>query len=223
MESLRDFSIRYRIEHGYSQEYLAKLLGVSINIVSRVEKGVGCTRKNELRYGKIGYKASFESIDTLADFLLKFRLKNHVSQLELGKRLGISQRCVSLLERGDVKCISAKILQRVKALGFVPHVKCDSSFSSLVKRTRIESGLTQKELAEFIGVAPTTINNIEHGRKMSQRVERRLMNYVVENSKNRLGSISKEEIINKISSSLNDLQFDKLLFVLQFVNSLKEE
>lgn len=40
MESLRDFSIRYRIEHGYSQEYLAKLLGVSANVVGRVEKGL---------------------------------------------------------------------------------------------------------------------------------------------------------------------------------------
>ena len=96
--------------------------------------------------------------------LREVRLALGVSQRELARRAGISEPSVSMFERGLTQPEPPTLAALAKALGVTPAdllLPLDGPPSLL--RRRVEAGLIQREVADQLGIPPSTYAAIERG------------------------------------------------------------
>lgn len=93
-----------------------------------------------------------------------------------------------------------------------------------IKEFRENRKLTQDKLAEMVGIDPKHLSRIENGRNYPslETLEKILDNLDVtyEEIFNFKHLVSKEELIRKINSKLNNLPNSKLKFIYSIVNEI---
>lgn len=90
-----------------------------------------------------------------------------LSQKSFGKALNIAPQTISKIEGGKRNPSLTTQLKLWKEYGITPMKEIKkNTLSERVKIKRIESGLTQKELANKIGVSSITIIRIEQGKEI---------------------------------------------------------
>ena len=103
---------------------------------------------------------------TLGDHLRKKRLDLKLEQKDVAKLLNISACTVYLWENNQVKPNLKSYPTIVNFLGYCPLEQL-TDFGQKLKRHRIYSGLTLKQLAQTLMIDPGTLRNLESGGRMT--------------------------------------------------------
>lgn len=96
--------------------------------------------------------------------LREARLALGVSQRELARRAGISEPSVSMFERGLTQPEPPTLAALAKALGVtLADLLVPVNGQPGLLRRRVEAGMLQRELADQLGIPPSTYAAIERG------------------------------------------------------------
>jgi transcriptional regulator with XRE-family HTH domain len=101
---------------------------------------------------------------TLGDHLRKRRLDLSLRQKDVSQRLGVSEASIWYWEKNLASPSFGKIPKIIKFLGYVPYDSTGKTFEQQITIARRVLGLSQKELANFLGVDSGTVRRWEKGR-----------------------------------------------------------
>jgi transcriptional regulator with XRE-family HTH domain len=102
-------------------------------------------------------------LETLGDHIKKRRMDLKLTQRELAGRLGISKDTIRFWEKNQAKPSLAKIPKIIEFLGYDSFKKETDSLGARIRQFRRVRGLTQRKLAELLGVDPKTPAGWERG------------------------------------------------------------
>lgn len=97
-----------------------------------------------------------------------------------------------------------------------------NNFSENLKSKRKQLGLTQKELAEIVGITPRTIQNYENKKTIPTSVVMESISIALNISLNRMLGINELNSRKKSIDTLNKID-SLLLFINNAVEEIKEE
>lgn len=165
---IRDF----RVSNGYSYTDFCKEVGIHPRTLSRVEKSGDVKQKYidkiESRFGISLADYKVDLFDkSVGEIVSYYRIKRGLTRDELTAALGINKSYLSAIETGGripsaslLLMISKTLKINIKLL--MPDVPDnEASIGEKVRYYRRLKGLKQKELAELVGVEPSTISRIE--------------------------------------------------------------
>jgi len=167
---IRDF----RVSNGYSYTDFCKEVGIHPRTLSRIEKSGEVKQKYidkiESRFGisLADYKVDL-SDKSVGEIVSYYRIKRGLTRDELTAALGINKSYLSAIETGGRVPSASLLLKISKTLKInikllMPDVPDNEApIGEKVRYYRRLKGLKQKELAELVGVEPTTISRIERG------------------------------------------------------------
>lgn len=175
-----------RTAKGWTQETLAEKLGMNQIMISQYENGIRVPKIGTLNKFAVALDVPLEEFtqcylgseeESMAKIIGKkiaeARKAKGMGQAELAIKMNTTHQCVSQYERGK-RCPTMSMLDRfASALGVPVETLLPDNMAGnvseeekrgigkLIKEYRKEKGLTQKELAERIGVAEITIRQYE--------------------------------------------------------------
>jgi len=106
---------------------------------------------------------------TWGDWIKCRRLDLKLSKHQLSLRLYVSDITIYLWERNRVDPSLAQIPKIIKFLGWDPFEKETENLGDRLREYRRIHGLTQKKLAEQLGVDPTTLAGWETGKRRTSK------------------------------------------------------
>ncbi len=168
-----------REEKGVTQAQLAGAIGVTAGMVLLWERGtyVPGTKSALALSGYFG--VDFERVirpnsSRFAGELKRLRTQKGIYQTELADAVGVDVTIISRLETGErspnfktIRALSEFFGTDMRAFidSEADPVSDDrSEIARKIKRARLEKGITQKQLAEAIGVMPPVIHTWESGK-----------------------------------------------------------
>jgi transcriptional regulator with XRE-family HTH domain len=101
-------------------------------------------------------------LETWGDHIKRKRLELGLSQLETGRRIGVTEQSITIWELHHSKPRVQYIPKIIDFLGYAPYVATDS-FPEWLFLRRHAVGLTQKVLAKLLGLDASTIASWERG------------------------------------------------------------
>lgn len=104
-----------------------------------------------------------KSLKTIGDHLKKRRLDLGLLQREVAQRIGVDETTIYLCERDRVKPSLAQIPKIIDFLGRDPFKKETESLGERIREYRRVHGLSQRKLAEQLGVNQTKLAGWERG------------------------------------------------------------
>lgn len=127
----------------------------------------------------IGLKPDIEDLpeDTPGQRMKKQRLLKGLSVEELAKLSRTTRRCIYDWERDEHSSRPVFLKRIADSLGTSPEYIIgpqseDASFGEQIKYIRICKGLTQKDLAEILGIARSSVGSIERGQRSESVYEK---------------------------------------------------
>ena len=120
-------------------------------------------------------------INTLGDHIRKRRLDLGLLQREAAEKIGVDETSIYNWEKQRTLPEIRFIAPIIKFLGYDPFPEPES-FPERLKTYRIRMGLSQKKLAEKLGIDPGTIMNWERGKHKPVKEYRKLLERLVDNS-----------------------------------------
>jgi|WetSurMetagenome_2_1015567.scaffolds.fasta_scaffold11637_3 transcriptional regulator with XRE-family HTH domain len=100
---------------------------------------------------------------TWGDWIRARRIGLKLTKRQLALRLNVSDLTVYLWEKNRVEPSLAQIPRLIEFLGRDPFERCPESLGDNIREYRRIHGITQKKLAEHLGVDETTIAGWERG------------------------------------------------------------
>ena len=108
-------------------------------------------------------------LKTLGDHLRKRRLDLKLQQKDVARIIGVDETTIYYWENNRVEPSILYIPEIIKFLGYIPFkTKTDSLREQIILYRRLH-GLTQKKLAQLLGVDFTTIGHWERGEHWPQK------------------------------------------------------
>ncbi len=114
-----------------------------------------------LRAKKPVSKAYPRELVTIGDHIRKRRLDFKLTQREVAGVLGIGECTIWNWERNRTCPLTKHLPAIIGFLGYAPFEDTGKSLGERLLLYRMRTGLTQKELAEAIGIDPRTLGKIE--------------------------------------------------------------
>jgi DNA-binding transcriptional regulator YiaG len=107
---------------------------------------------------------------TVGDHIRRKRLDLGLGQRTLARQLGVREETVHLWETGRARPLARHYGRVVRFLGYDPE-PAGFDMAGRIRARRRAEGLTQAELAAWLGTDEGTIVDLEHGRR---RISRRV-------------------------------------------------
>jgi transcriptional regulator with XRE-family HTH domain len=121
-----------------------------------------------------------DELRTLGDHLRKKRLDLKMLQKEVAERFGTTVCTVRNWEKNRSNPSLPLIPKIIQFLGYVPYDTQTQGFGKKIAASRKLLGLSQKDLAQVIGIDPSTVRYWEKGRhKPSRKLLKILAAYLV--------------------------------------------
>ena len=105
-----------------------------------------------------------KSLKTFGDHLRKKRLELSLRQKDVSRILGVTESSIWNWENNLTSPSLGKIPKIIKFLGYVPYDSRGKALEQQITIARKVLGLSQKELANFLGADPGTVRRWEKGR-----------------------------------------------------------
>jgi transcriptional regulator with XRE-family HTH domain len=118
---------------------------------------------SEIRFPKPKPTAYPQSINTLGDHIRKRRLDLNFLQKQVADRIGVDETTITNWERNATAPAIRHIPAIIQFLGYDPAPPA-STFPERIAAARKAHGLSQRKMAEKMGVDPTTLRGWEAGR-----------------------------------------------------------
>jgi DNA-binding transcriptional regulator YiaG len=116
-----------------------------------------------------------KELKTIGDHLKKQRLELNMLQKELAERFGATVCTVRNWEKNRSNPSLPFIPRIIQFLGYVPYGASNPDFGKKIATNRRSLGLRQKDLAQVIGVDPSTIRFWEKGKHRPSKLSLRLL------------------------------------------------
>jgi transcriptional regulator with XRE-family HTH domain len=120
-----------------------------------------------------------KEINTLGDHIRKRRLDLGLLQREVAAKIGVDEISICNWERQRTLPEIRFIAPIIEFLGYDPFPEPDS-FPEKLKTYRMRMGLSQKKLAEKLGIDPSTIMNWERGKHKPVNTYQKLLDQIFE-------------------------------------------
>jgi transcriptional regulator with XRE-family HTH domain len=117
----------------------------------------------EIRFPKPKSTAYPRTINTLGDHMRKHRLDLQLLQKQVADQIGVDELTVTNWERNATVPAIRHIPAIIRFLGYDP-LPSSNSLPERLAAARRALGLSQRKMAEKLGVDPATIKNWEAGR-----------------------------------------------------------
>ena len=104
---------------------------------------------------------------TYGDHLRKKRLDLNLSQPQVAKLINVTPDTITNWELNRNTPELSYIPKIISFLGYTPEI-----IENLIKKYRIEKGMSQKEMAKILEIDPITLSRIESG---SEKISRKVM------------------------------------------------
>lgn len=165
----------FREERGYTLTDMARKANLSFSYLSEIERGVkqpSLKTVDKIAKALNVPKEHLIELDeenngiSMGEKIRMVREQKGWSLADLAERTGISLTYLSEIERDKV-FPSVSTIQKIALQLEIPVVSLldqDNSIGFKLRSIREEHGLTQAELAQFAGVSPGLIGQIEHGK-----------------------------------------------------------
>lgn len=119
-----------------------------------------------------------ENPKTLGEHVRKVRMDRGVLQKDLADQVGVSVESLGSWETTSRQMSSPSVVAKLIAfLGFDPR-PAGSTFGERLKRKRTSEGMTQRELAECLGVDPTSVGRVERDGNIGGKLTRIFQEYL---------------------------------------------
>jgi transcriptional regulator with XRE-family HTH domain len=102
-------------------------------------------------------------INTLGDHIRKQRLHLNLFQKQVADRIGVSEATITNWEGNTTSPATRHVPAILEFLGYDP-IPAPQGFQQRLAAARRRLGLSQRKLAEKLGVDPTTVRDWEAGR-----------------------------------------------------------
>ncbi len=104
-------------------------------------------------------------MDSIGKKIKDLRLKNNLTQAELGKKIGVTYATISKYEKNEISIPSDTLKLISKSLNVSSDYLLgmnNFNFAKILKYLRVKNNKTQNDLAIFLNVAPQTIYKYEN-------------------------------------------------------------
>jgi DNA-binding transcriptional regulator YiaG len=102
-----------------------------------------------------------KEIITIADHLRKRQLEVKLSQAAVARRIGVSEDTITYWENGRTVPLISAVPAVIAFLGYNPYEVDTSTLGGKVKQFRLMKGLSLKNFAKMLRVAPSTVKSWE--------------------------------------------------------------
>lgn len=125
----------------------------------------------QLKASKPNRKPYPKELITYGDHLRKKRLDLNLSQPQVAKLINVTTDSITNWELNRTEPSLNQIPKIISFLNYKPDIN-----ENLIKRYRIEKGISQKKLARILNIDPTTLSRIERakGSRISNKIKVRL-------------------------------------------------
>ena len=166
----------YRKEKGYTQEQLAKMIGVSANNISIWERGTFApsARNSGKLFELLGITPESYLANILGQNKMRFgeqlkayRKAKGYTQKDLAEKIGTTLLTISVWERGVFRpnarhCKLLYDLFNLDTETHKAHLDLNQSFGQILKDTRRKAGYTRAHLAQVLGISVLSLFRWEH-------------------------------------------------------------
>jgi transcriptional regulator with XRE-family HTH domain len=121
-----------------------------------------------------------KELKTLGDHIRKVRLNKKLTQLELGKIMGVSETSINMWEKQNRFPNISRYPPIIKFLGYDPLYLSDGSVRSKLENYRRKHGLTYKQVARIAGIGNETMYNFIRGENVQERTINKILKTVDE-------------------------------------------
>ena len=115
---------------------------------------------------------------TIGDHIRTRRLDLGLFQKEVAKRVGVTTDTITNWELNRTEPEIQYLPKIIDFLGYVPFSTGDS-FPERLKAYRMLNGLSQRQLAQELGVDPTTVRDWENGKSKPMRKKRERVEEII--------------------------------------------
>jgi DNA-binding XRE family transcriptional regulator len=115
-----------------------------------------------------------KEINTLGDHIRRRRMDLHLLQKDAAQRIGVDVCTINNWERQRTAPEIRQMSEIIRFLGYDP-LPQPTDLKERIMRFRMRQGMTQKELAKWLGIDPATLASWETGRHRPSRRSLRLI------------------------------------------------
>jgi DNA-binding XRE family transcriptional regulator len=118
-----------------------------------------------------------KTLETLGDHVRKKRLDLGLIQRNVADQIGVSESTIYNWERNSNSPQVHQIPAVIRFLGYNPFPS-EVSFADTLMVARRMLGLSQKAMAERLGIDPGTLKNWENGKRPSMKLKRQIGDFI---------------------------------------------